>query len=145
MWQTIPVPLEKPVLFDVTELKLNTCSEESSRLLEKPVLFDVTERIKMFLITETYFKLEKPVLFDVTERSSSGEDFGAFRLEKPVLFDVTERDFMVLANGKKGVGKAGFIWCHGTNMQAAWIINQLVGKAGFIWCHGTKSQFLNPT
>ncbi len=56
-------------------------------------------------------------------------------LEKPVLFDVTELIFIefILLN----VGKAGFIWCHGTYSVWFLIHESHVGKAGFIWCHGT--------
>ncbi len=37
------------------------------------------------------------------------------------------------------VGKAGFIWCHGTSSETSGIDDFIVGKAGFIWCHGTYS------
>ncbi len=128
--------LEKPVLFDVTEPAREnppipeqmvgkagfiwchgTISNSvllSKKPLEKPVLFDVTEPI-LFLLVKLFMLLEKPVLFDVTEHNDDIVHKFNMKLEKPVLFDVTERwRTILLINIFNSVGKAGFIWCHGT-------------------------------
>ena len=82
-------------------------------MLEKPVLFDVTERNEKTLQYFCY-KLEKPVLFDVTERVPPCVFIVTITLEKPVLFDVTEPTLFLCHFPFFPVGKAGFIWCHGT-------------------------------
>ncbi len=152
--------LEKPVLFDVTEPRQNGTPLKNSAELEKPVLFDVTELdIERFIII--FRRLEKPVLFDVTEQIFFKSICYTNTLEKPVLFDVTEhlllsihpniascwksRFYLMSRNllisrtcGFSDVGKAGFIWCHGTELPEVQVYQEKVGKAGFIWCHGTQ-------
>ncbi len=63
-------------------------------------------------------------------------------LEKPVLFDVTEHRNNTNTNWSSNVGKAGFIWCHGTSILLNLTLSESVGKAGFIWCHGTYTSHL---
>ena len=128
--------LEKPVLFDVTERSTNN-RYYASVVLEKPVLFDVTEPCTVPQVWKSAYKLEKPVLFDVTEHLSVPAPTLKTQLEKPVLFDVTEL-FWSCAPISLYVGKAGFIWCHGTRNEAFFNEIKTVGKAGFIWCHGTR-------
>ena len=96
-WGTMA--LEKPVLFDVTEL-FHKNHGFSCFVLEKPVLFDVTELFcpQKYSLCRT---LEKPVLFDVTELyKDSQRQPESFSLEKPVLFDVTELNVVEYSSRK---------------------------------------------
>ncbi len=159
--------LEKPVLFDVTELSSNLSVKRVSNSLEKPVLFDVTEHFILFGFDKILFQLEKPVLFDVTEQVK--ETFLCFNLrvgkagfiwchgtlrsylrslsyllEKPVLFDVTEhRSPPKMESHSKALEKPVLfdVTEQQERLQNAYGVS-CVGKAGFIWCHGTLANTL---
>ena len=151
-------------------------------LLEKPVLFDVTELglIQLYIIpiyvgkagfiwchgtsSEIWYGNRiaswKSRFYLMSRNRNIPNRQWPKKLEKPVLFDVTEPNRCSRA-ALAWVGKAGFIWCHGTvivkffrRLIHCWKsrfylmsrnpdlnrhkLGAHVGKAGFIWCHGTS-------
>ncbi len=107
--QPLVLMLEKPVLFDVTELQKSASPSGSFQTLEKPVLFDVTERSSRSLISVS-ISCWKSRFYLMSRNNASSTSISFSRLEKPVLFDVTEQVLVLhFSIPKNYVGKAGFI------------------------------------
>ncbi len=129
------IALEKPVLFDVTELSFICSYILPPRWKSR---FYLMSRNITFAVSIIIIKIGWKSRFYLMSRNSRIFFLDAsIALEKPVLFDVTERFRSGIIFTMIVVGKAGFIWCHGTVASLLTDNNRTVGKAGFIWCHGT--------
>ena len=152
--------LEKPVLFDVTERKDPT--NELTSGLEKPVLFDVTELIRR-CVQVFHLTSWKSRFYLMSRNTYEKGTIHEQRLRWKSRFYLMSRNLSKVRKERSDtcVGKAGFIWCHGTSSPFYYLsppklekpvlfdVTELripfpfveisdVGKAGFIWCHGTQ-------
>ena len=106
-------------------------------MLEKPVLFDVTELFgwgqQRNLITVVG---KAGFIWCHGTPISHPLGFHSLPLEKPVLFDVTERDHGQYNQDCAGWKSRFYLMSRNIHLLEVAIF-VVVGKAGFIWCHGT--------
>ena len=108
--------LEKPVLFDVTEHKGTSFRISRCSIGWKSRFYLMSRNFSRTIASRRSTRLEKPVLFDVTERSSKGRPLWGLRW-KSRFYLMSRNKYGAFEESETGVGKAGFIWCHGTPLE----------------------------
>ena len=137
--------LEKPVLFDVTEHVQGLVFKFADIVGKAGFIWCHGTRLIISLIMES-LKGWKSRFYLMSRNCFSciAVAIVYILLEKPVLFDVTELPVPKYALAFFDVGKAGFIWCHGTRFTN---VNRLLPcwKSRFyLMSRNKKGEFLTP-